>query len=93
MGFPKLLLCIISADLIALSSSPSAKTIFLPTLETLSDTICSILAVGLSLLASCFLYKLRFFIGFKDTPLSIAAFATAEDTSTINLGSNGAGII
>ena len=50
-------------------------------------------AIGLVLPSNSLLYISIFLIGFLATPLSIAAFATADDTKDISLGSNGAGII
>ena len=75
------------------SSSPSANTT-LCFLFLILDLIGSnIDAIGLVLPSNSLLYISIFLIGFLATPLSIAAFATADETKDISLGSNGAGIM
>ena len=73
------------------SSSPSAKTMRRGLAFTCSNRLCSQWLVGSSRPERPRLYSAMSAIFFLATPESIAAFATAADTSTIRRGSNGTG--
>ena len=75
------------------SSSPSAKTTRLGLALTRSKMPCRLAAVGSRRAESFWRYARMSAIGFRATPESIAACATAEETAAIRRGSNGVGMM